>query len=351
MNHSLEKICTQVQNNCHIADARHAADYTMCAYLLKMREYYRWELGYGFTDALPKDPLGAWLEEREALWEMVEQADYSPIEISGKTFDPFDTNGINQALEPFSLVYSAGLGLGGRAHFYLAELLHKQAQDDVFTLYVSGKEYARCLTAPPAMASGHDVFLRKEALQRYLWEKYESWLWSRPDNALGRAFSHYDFATDPQAAVETMAATEMDAAKEHELGEYQAGLLLGEQWNQLVLDMALSPAELMARAVKDHLADALRTLPMLLQQRAVASWHFYVGNLNGMRKHLFPELVQAYQQWHETGDWTVLEAVVATAANKWQTLAQEMLKVHQRLGVGAAETLRRKVLNKCGLEE
>ena len=30
-----------VQRNCHIADARHAGDYTLCVYLLKMREFYR----------------------------------------------------------------------------------------------------------------------------------------------------------------------------------------------------------------------------------------------------------------------------------------------------------------------
>ncbi|WP_419615842.1 hypothetical protein, partial [Thiolapillus sp.] len=34
MNHSLEKIRSQVQHNCHIADARHGGDYTMCTYLL-----------------------------------------------------------------------------------------------------------------------------------------------------------------------------------------------------------------------------------------------------------------------------------------------------------------------------
>jgi hypothetical protein len=30
-----------VQRNCHLADAEHARDYSLCIYLLKMREYYR----------------------------------------------------------------------------------------------------------------------------------------------------------------------------------------------------------------------------------------------------------------------------------------------------------------------
>ena len=28
-----------VQHNCHISDARHGADYSLCVYLMKMREY------------------------------------------------------------------------------------------------------------------------------------------------------------------------------------------------------------------------------------------------------------------------------------------------------------------------
>ena len=31
-----------VQRNCHIADARHAREMTLCTYLLEMREFFRW---------------------------------------------------------------------------------------------------------------------------------------------------------------------------------------------------------------------------------------------------------------------------------------------------------------------
>ena len=57
-----------VQTNCHIADARHATDLSLCNFLLQMREFYRWEQGLPFGAALPRDAVGAWLAEREALW-------------------------------------------------------------------------------------------------------------------------------------------------------------------------------------------------------------------------------------------------------------------------------------------
>ena len=64
-----ELLCETVQKNCNISDACHAANYTLCVYLLKMREYFRWENGYSYNDVLPKEDVGNWVQERENLWE------------------------------------------------------------------------------------------------------------------------------------------------------------------------------------------------------------------------------------------------------------------------------------------
>ncbi|WP_419604302.1 Sfum_1244 family protein [Thiolapillus sp.] len=349
MNHSLEKIRSQVQHNCHIADARHGGDYTICTYLLKMREFFRWEEGLGFQAPIPAENLGDWLMEREELWEKLGEDEFAAIEIGGRSYDPFDSMGINRALEGSGLVYSAGLASRARANFYLGKLLQHERGEGL-CLYISGQEYARCLTAPPAMASDQGVFLRKEALRRYLWEKYESWGWNRPDNALGRAYACYGFSDDAEAALEQMTEVEMASAREHELGEYEASRLLGDGWSEMLLDLALSPAELMARAVKDHLADSLHTLPMLLESGTPAPIHFYIGNLAGMRRHLFPQLLQAYELWQEQDDLSALAQVAGDYLAHWQNLAQDMMAVHRRLGVGSAETLRRLVLDRCGVD-
>lgn len=349
MNLSLEKTCLQVQRNCHIADAHHGGDYGMCTYLLKMREFFRWEQGLAFQEPVATESLGNWLMEREQLWEQVADSDFAAIGVEGKAFDPFDSEGINQALNPLGLVYSAGLASGARANFFLGELLQRESGNG-FSLYVSGREYARCLTAPPAMASDQGVFLRQEALRRYLWEKYESWGWNRPDNALGRAYACYDFAADVDAALMQMTAVETAAAREHELGEYQATQLLGESWNKMLLDLALTPAELMARAVKDHIADCSHTLPMLLYEGEPASLHFYIGNLSGMRKHLFPQLLEAYAIWQEQGDLSPMKLLMETACSHWTSLAQDMLSLHKELGDQAALEIKELVERRRGLD-
>jgi len=68
-----------IQRNCHIADARHAGDYTLCVYLLKMREFYRWEKGIRLSDVVISDDVGEWLTQREAVWDALDEQDYAPV--------------------------------------------------------------------------------------------------------------------------------------------------------------------------------------------------------------------------------------------------------------------------------
>ena len=138
-------------------------------------------------------------------------------------------------------------------------------------------------------------------MRRYLWEKYETWAWSRPDNALGRALACYPFDHSPDQALEEMTENEIPLVKAHEMGEYEAGKLLGEDWQPMLMDMAHTQSELMARAVRDHLADCISSLPMLAESNRAPLIHFFMGNLSGMRKLLFPALQQAYDFWLDSG--------------------------------------------------
>ncbi|MEW7978973.1 MAG: Sfum_1244 family protein [Candidatus Sedimenticola endophacoides] len=193
----------QVQYNCHVADARHGGDYGLCTYLLRMREYYRWECGLGFAEVPPRERVAEWIERREALWDGLDAAEFAPLTLAGKRFGPFDSAAINHHLVPGGLVYSGGLGSAGKPHFFLGRL-ERQEVVGGHTLFVSGRELARDLAAPPAMTLEGDIFVRRESLRRMLWEKLESWRWQRPDNALGRAFSSYAFDSDTEAALDAM---------------------------------------------------------------------------------------------------------------------------------------------------
>ena len=326
---NLSALIDTVQKNCTIADARHARDMTMCTFLLEMREYYRWEMEIPYGARLPKDELGDWLNARENLWDTVEEEDFAPLPLNETGIDPFDANDINRALIPLGLVYSSGLGRFRKPHFVLAELKRAEVREGVQVL-VAGCEYARDLIAPPAAMRDGAIFLRMDAVRRLLWNKYEEWQWKEKDTALGRAFAHYNFERDIERGLDRMAEAESEAMILHEIGEARAESLLGEDWNAMLGQLTSRHAELLARAVRDHLADYLVTLPTLLEREAMGSLHFYLANLSGLRRALFPALPQAYEAWLDHHDSAQLAGVVARAGAHWLGAARQLTVTYHR---------------------
>ena len=326
MNLDLANLKQAVQRNCHIADASAAGDYTLCIYLLKMREFYRWESGYNYGDILPNQEVGSWLREREELWESLEAEDFNKIPINGELHDPFDSHTINSKLTPQKLVYSGGLGRNTHAHFFLG-VLERHEHHHGFDIIVVADEYARDLTAPPAMSQGKTIYIRREAMRRMVWEKYEQWLWNKPDNAMGRALQFYPFETELDRALEQMTKNELDAAVLHEIGEVNAFQILGERWEELLFNLPHSKLELLLRSARDHLADCSSTLPELARSQNIPSIHFYIGNLSNLRKDIFPGLVQAYETWMKTKNYDILYDIAAEGIIHWEKVCKHILNM------------------------
>jgi len=330
MKYEHKKLARAVQHNCNISDARFAGNYTMCIYLLKMREYFRWEMEQEFGSALPREDVGQWLTEREQLWSDLEDQDFAHLDIEGVSYDPFHSHHINSKLLDHGLVYSAGIGQKSKPHFFLADLI-KHERHNGYDIYISAREYARDLSSPPAMSQDKTIYIRRESFKRMIWEKTEQWRWSKPENAMAHAIGCYDFDSNLQNALDEMTDHELESAILHEIGEIKAGEYLAG-WHQMMAQLMFTQAEIMARAVRDHLADAISTLPALLEKQQDASIHFYMANLTSMRKHIFPALLDAYHQWLETGDIVKLEKLVDKSRDHWQNIASEMLALFNEYG-------------------
>jgi len=328
MQAKLQPLLAAVQRNCHISDARHAGDYTLCIYLLKMREYFRWEKRYAFKDNLPEVDVGDWLTQRENFWQTIEDEPFTDLPVDGEYYDPFDNEAVNAALKSYGLVYSGGLGNQCTPHFFLAKLGRQERQSD-FTVLVSENEYARDLTAPPAMALGDTIYIRRESLRRMIWEKIEEWQWSKLENAMGRAIQSFNLDDDIEATLDDLTDTLIEPVLLHEKGEVLAGKRLGPAWEQMLVGLPRSKTEIMIRAVRDHLADSLTTLPGLLGNGNDASLHFYFANLPNMHKSLSPALMRAYESWVIAGKRAVIEELVPASEAHWTALANELLDIYR----------------------
>ena len=329
MQDQLRPLLTAVQRNCHISDARHAGDYTLCIYLLKMREYFRWEKRFTFKDNLPEGDVGDWLTQRESFWQTIEDEPFIDLPLDGEYYDPFDCEAVNAALNPYGLVYSGGLGNRSAPHFFLGKLAHKEEQTG-FTVLVSENEYARDLTAPPAMALGDTIFIRRESLRRMIWERIEEWQWNKLENAMGRAIQSFNLEDDIEATLDDLTDTFAESVLLHEKGEVFAGKILGPEWEDMLAGLPHCKAEIMIRALRDHLADSLTTLPGLLGNGNDTSLHFYIANLPNMHKNISPTLIRAYESWVMTGRRKVIEELLPASKSHWAALANEVLDIYRR---------------------
>lgn len=317
-----------VQRNCHIADARHAREMTLCTYLLEMREFYRWEHDLPPGGALPRDDVGCWITEREALWESVAGEPFHPLPVGGTMRDPFAVAEINAALLPKGLVYGAGIGRFHKPQFFLGRLARSERHDGL-TVLVCDCEYARDLTAIPAALQNGTVIVRRESLRQMLWEKAEAWGIKQKPGAMARALACYGYADDPAGALARMTGCESEALILHERGEHAAGRLLGPEWEAMIAGFSTRRAEIVARAVRDNLADCLSTLPGLLDAGNHASLHFWFANFDGLRRDLFPRLAAAYEHWVDRGDAEPLRQAIIAGAGHLQQVAGRLLALDE----------------------
>ena len=324
MMRNLPQLASTVQRNCDISDARYAGDYGLCTFLLKMREYYRWENELPLSRTLARDDIGDWLTTREQMWDRIEADVFAPLPLACGALDPFDAVAANRELVPQGCVYGAGYGRFHKPVFFLGRLLRVE-QRARYTVLISSCEYARELAAPPAMLQGWTIHVRQESVRRYLWEKIEEWQWRKQGSAMARALAGYDFSADFESALERMADNEIETMVLHELGEAMAGELLGAAWEELAVSVARSRAEPVARAVRDLLADCLSTLPVLLERAALPALHFYFATFDAPRRQLFPQAVVAYEQFSRSGDLDPLRQIVQERKARWLAAAQGLL--------------------------
>jgi hypothetical protein len=318
------RLVEAVQFNCNVADARFAGDDTLCIYLLKMREFYRWSAGADFDGAIDRELLGNWITQKESLWDQMEEQEYKTIAIGSREFDCFDNKSINKILNPLGLVYSGGLGRRSRPIFFLAHLEATESTANCKVL-ISGEELARNMTAPPGMSHRGYIYVRRDALRRYLAGMVEEWKWAKRDNAMAAVLSHYGFEQAPGEALETLLDCEQENLILHEIGERIAEDMIGEGWQLVVKDIKNPVQELKVRAVRDNLADCMTSLPALLALEDRISIDFYYANMTPLRREMFPSFCEAYRIAKSHGDYRNLSRVVARGRKHWLSVSRQLV--------------------------
>jgi len=327
-------LIAQVRHNCSLSDGRYAGTYSVCGLALRLRDLYKWEKGLEPWVEEDSSVVLGWIGEKEEEWDKLEGREFSEITVAGRTFDPFDVEGVNGLLVPHGLYYGAGYVQGLKPSFLLAELLETR-QADGFPVYVLGREHARDLLTVPALSQNNAILIRKESARIFLWNMI-FFLKKSSREALRFALESYAIPDHPPQALKDNFARicedEVETYLYHEVGELKDADFDREIWRSIVGAFPHSIIEFFVRAVKDILADTNEhgKLRYIIRERKAASLGFYAAFLDGLRKMLFPELAEAFKAFQSTRHWAVVEDARRSGYRAARSHARAIMEIFGR---------------------
>lgn len=329
----IEAVARQIIDNCDITDAQHAGLYSTCGLALRLRDLYKWEHRLNPWEEKDSSEILDWIGEKEALWEKLADAKYKAISVQGKRYDPFDTAGINAALEPHGFFYGAGYAFSLKPTFFLAEIKNKTLHSG-YTVYTLGRELARDLLTLPALSQEQSILLRTESARLFLWDQM-AYIKKSSRAALHFALEHCGLNNHPPEEwpqhLPEILAVQKDNYIYHEIGELSDSTFHPKIWRELIAAFPHSPVELLARGLKDLLADTHQngTLPHLINNRKTAGLGFYAAFQDGLPRELFPELREAFNHFTKTRNWHIIEEAAAEGCRRARSYVAEMVQIFQ----------------------
>jgi hypothetical protein len=315
----IDDITRQVLHNCDISDAYHAGMFSICGLALRLRDLYKWEKGLPAWEESDSAEVLEWIESKENKWESYPENGFEELAINGKTFDPFDTVGINAILEPHNIFYGAGYARSLKPTFFLADIAEKTSLSGNM-IYTLGRELARDLLTIPALTQEDCVILRQDSARLFIWDSI-FYIKKSARPALKFALDSCGLKNQEPKALQPHLTTILAALKEsyiyHEIGELHDTDFDRDTWREVIAAFPYSPVEYLARAVKDLLADTndYGTLRYIVKKRKTASLAFYAAFLDGLAKEFFPELLTSFQNFIQTGDWGIIDQAVSRGYN------------------------------------
>ncbi len=339
-----------IRHNCDISDARDNGIFSICTLVLKLRNLYKWEHGLQPWEEPDSPVLLDWIAAKEEYWATIRAEPFLPIPINGEGIDPFLLPPINRYLSVGNNIYGAGYGRSMKAVFFMAEILEDRLVDGCPTL-ILGKEKARELSSPFAMLQDGVIYIRKDPLRFFFWDQIQEISpSSRP--AMQQALGIYDLMKEDCtldrekliAVFDAIVEQELEIFIYHEVGESQENLLTSNVLKKIIAAYPASVLELLARSVKDVLADThpRGLLSHIVSQEKKSSLGFYMSFLDGMRKLLCAELTEASKVFWDNGNWSLLQRAIMKCREKNETIAATLQKLSQRLDQGESpEKVRR----------
>lgn len=234
-----------------------------------------------------------------------------PLPLFDRHYDPFDTRAINQALSSLDLFYGAGYAHSLKPTFFLARIKETRYLDNIPILILE-RELIRDLLTLPALNQEGAVLVRRDAARLFLWDQmvYLKKSGQRfllfalkqcglPDTSLKSRKLHF----------ESILSVQEQTYIHHEIGEIKDRVFDHQIFREIISEFPHTPVELLARTVKDLLADTMAqgTLDHIISTKNAAGLGFYAAFQEGLFRPLFPQLRHAFEKFASDQAWEGIE--------------------------------------------
>ncbi len=328
----LDRLIQQIQRNCDISDAHHGGVFSICGLALRLRDLFKWERGLAPWEEGDPSAVLEWIGVRETYWETLVGSELGTLPVNGRSVDPFDTETVNAALEAHRLYYGAGYGRGLKPTFFLAAVDVAQEIEDC-RVYRLGRELARDLLTLPALSQNGTILLRRQSARSMLWDQI-AYVPPSGQRSLDAALAACGITGRRPSELRrkwgALVRLQEVIHLRHELGEVKESGFPRDRWQEMIAAFPLTRIELLARHVKDLLADThpLGPLCYLGRTRNRAGVGLYLAFTDRLTRDLFPELLPAANECLRTGDWTLLSRAVAAGRVAAKRCADMMVSAY-----------------------
>ncbi len=351
-----------VRHNCDISDARDNGIYSLCTLVLKLRNLYKWEHGLQPWQEPESADLLDWIAAKEDYWETLSNKTFQHLPVNGKDVDPFSLQYANDMLASEGQVYGAGYGRSMKAVFFIAEIVEQKSVEGC-PVMILGKETARELSSPFAMLQDGIIYIRKEPMRFYFWDHIQETIpscKSAKHQALdGYGVLNENLGINRDLLIErfdSLIDQEMDIFIYHEVGEMHEDILDSSTLKKIIHAFPDSPIELLTRSVKDILADTHEKglISHIIANRKKSSLGFYRIFLDGMRKMLCKDFIDACTFFWKTENWNSMEKARQKCRDNNLALADKLNVLSRKLDKEEPENLKgwteREILAPLGLQ-
>ena len=351
-----------VRHNCDISDARDNGIYSLCTLVLKLRNLYKWEHGLQPWQEPETAELLDWIADKEEYWETLSEETFQHLPVNGKDVDPFSLQYANDVLASEGQVYGAGYGRSMKAVFFIAEIVEQKSVEGC-PVMILGKETARELSSPFAMLQDGIIYIRKEPMRFYFWDHIQETIpscKSAKHQALdGYGVLNENLGINRDLLIErfdSLIDQEMDIFIYHEVGEKHEDVLDSSTLKKIIHAFPFSPIELLARAVKDILADTHENglINHIIKHRKKSSLGFYRIFLDGIHKMLCQDFVDGCVSFWKTDNWDNMEKARQKCRDNNLVLAEKLNVLSRKLDKEEPEDLKgwteREILAPLGLQ-